>query len=149
MSGRRKAAVGAVIVAAVAVGVVAACGRRGGETARTTQPAAVTPKPTARARWQAGEVVELTGTISPSRADARCSIRTKDGRSAHLRIKTAGRLKMGARLYVKGSVEYVHYPRPADYFNEKGGTNYGIQFPQTFCYINVTDFKILPEEGVR
>ena len=112
---------------------------------------------TAAGEWKQSEPVELTRTLWPSRGDAAFYIKGDDGRSdPHLRFMDLNKnnyLESGMRLAVKGIVQYVHYPRPKAYYNNKGGVNYAVVLPQTSCYINVSELKILtpqPEsEGDR
>jgi len=94
-----------------------------------------------------GKQIEVTGTIWPSRAQAKFFIKSDDKRSSvHLRMdeETLKELSTGDRIFVKGRVECIHYPRPKDYYNDSGGTNYGVMLPQTFCYLNVIEMRKLP-----
>lgn len=93
--------------------------------------------------WENGEIVELTGTIWPSRADAGYWIRPDDGPGAHLKSKAVDKLEVGTKLWVRGTVEIIHYPKPEGYEHPNGTVRLGVRFPVTFTYINVSDFRIL------
>lgn len=90
--------------------------------------------------WENGQEVAISGTIYPSRADARFYLQTEDGTGAHIKRGTdIDILEAGTKLWVKGTIEYIPYKEPEDY-DEK---QYGVKFPQTICYIAVEEFTIL------
>lgn len=93
--------------------------------------------------WKQGDVVELTGSIHPARTDAKYFIETADGRGVSIRSDAIDKLGAGTTLWVKGKIEYVHYPKPKDYDNDRGGVNYGVRFPQSICYLRVSEYKEL------
>ncbi len=124
---------------------LAGCGsrtHRSAETAVSAEPVKAVASADAP-KWQEGEVVELTGTIWPARSDAPFFLRREDGDGPHLRSGLPEGLTTGTRIRVKGTVHYVHYPRPKDYYNESGGVNYGVAFPQTFCYLDAVEYEVL------
>ena len=92
--------------------------------------------------WKNGQEVELTGTIWPSKGGTTYYIDADEG-GAHLKSEAIAKLKRGTTVWVKGVVEYVHFPRPKDYYNDQGGTNYAMVFPQTLCCVNVAEFKVI------
>ena len=93
--------------------------------------------------WKNGQEVELSGTIWPSKGGTKYYIKGDEGNSAHLKSDAMAKLRVGTRVWVKGVVEYVHFPRPKDYYNDQGGVNYAMLLPQTLCYINVSEFKVI------
>ena len=99
--------------------------------------------------WKNGDIVELTGTIWPSKANARYWIRPDDGPGAHLRSKAVDRLEVGTKLWVRGTVEIIHYPKPEGYERPDGRVRLGVRFPVTCTYINVSDFRILTPQPLR
>jgi archaemetzincin len=99
--------------------------------------------PEGERQWKQGQVVEVTGKIHPSKADVKYFIEGDDGSDAHLKSEAIGKLKAGTRVWVRGAVEYVRHEAPSDYDSKK----YGVALPWTFCYIQVTEFKVLDEPG--
>jgi HEAT repeat protein len=70
--------------------------------------------------WRDGQVVELTGRVYLSRANAKYRIERSDGvhvQSVHLRGRAVDELKLGPgnKLRVKGTIKYVHVPAPKGY----------------------------------
>jgi len=104
--------------------------------------------------WKQGVVVELAGKIHPARTDAKYFIETTDGRSVSIRSEAIDKLDLGTELWVKGKIEYVRHSKPKDYREEKVGedkvrVSHGVTFPQTICYINVMEHKILtPQQPI-
>jgi len=101
-----------------------------------------------QSEWKQGEVVELTGTIHSARTDAKYFIETSDGRGVSIRSDAIDKLGAGTMVWVKGTIEYVHHPKPKDYLEDKVGEDkikviHGVAFPQTICYINVAQYRIL------
>jgi archaemetzincin len=92
-------------------------------------------------KWKQGQVVEVTGKIHPSKADVKYFIEGDDGSNAHLKSEAISKLKVETKVWVKGAVEYVRHEAPPDYDPKK----YGVRLPLTFCYIQVTEFKVLDE----
>ncbi len=113
------------------------------ELDRLDQATASGSRPTKREKWKQGETVELTGTIYPSKGGVGKHYIDGAKGSAHLRSADIDKVVSGTTLWVKGTVEYVHYERPDDYYAPNGSSRYSAMLPQTICSIHVDAFKIL------
>ncbi|MCG2711416.1 MAG: hypothetical protein L6416_03720 [Candidatus Omnitrophica bacterium] len=87
--------------------------------------------------WQNGQEVEITGTILPSKGGTKYYIKGDNGNSAHLKSEEIAKLDIGTRIWVKGIVEYVHFPT-----SENSDEKIAMVLPQTLCYINVSKYEI-------
>jgi hypothetical protein len=88
--------------------------------------------------WKNGQEVELTGTIWPSKGGTKYYIKGDDGKSAHLRSGQIAKLKLGTKIWVKGVVEYVHFPA-----SKNPNERVAMERPQTLCYITVSKFRVI------
>ena len=104
--------------------------QRAPQNARKTAPDRV---------WKNGQEVVLTGTIWPSKGGTKYYIKGDHGDSAHLRSEAIAKLTRGTRIWIKGVVEYVHFPAPEDPDKYRGS----MELPQTLCYISVSEFKVI------
>jgi hypothetical protein len=93
--------------------------------------------------WKNGDIVEVTGKIFTTKSGARYTIHSEDGRRPAIRSKAIDKLEVGTKLWVKGTIEIIHYPKPKGYETPDGRVRLGVRFPTTVTYINVLDFRIL------
>ena len=63
----------------------------------------------------------------------------EDNKNPHIISEELDKLERGTKVWVRGTVEYVRYERPADYKSRPSA----FALPQTVCYIIVSDFKII------
>jgi hypothetical protein len=89
--------------------------------------------------WQNGERLNLTGTLWPSRANAKFYIETVDGKSANLKGSLLDHLKPGTKISLSGRVEYENS------FGTAGASE--VVHNQTVFYVNVLDYRIITDTG--